>query len=109
MIFVDGGHTDLAGHHDVGLLRGVANFVDSLASGKSSDLDLCSQDGSLFIVEKLKQRNVSQFFRITRHVVTSFTCSQAAAELVRQNIAEWVANRKLVDPGAALFHRTIHP
>jgi hypothetical protein len=60
VVFVDGRHSDRAGHHDVGLSALVTDLVNALAWGKCFDLDLSSQDRHLLIVQQCKERHMFQ-------------------------------------------------
>ena len=67
MIFVDGGHADFAGNHDVGAAAGVADFINALARREFFQFNLRSQDGSFVVIEQRKERYVFQFVGIASH------------------------------------------
>ncbi len=67
MLLIDGGHANAAGHHDVSASGGVTHLVDALAGMKCFHFHLAGQDGGFVVVERGKQRNVLQHFRITCH------------------------------------------
>ena len=59
VVLVDGGDLHAAGHHDVGVLAGIADLVDALAGGELFQLDLGGQNRNFVIVEQGKERDVS--------------------------------------------------
>lgn len=59
LVFIHGGHPDLARDHDVGLRSGGAGLVDALARRECLKLDLAGQYGRLLIIQQGKERNIS--------------------------------------------------
>jgi hypothetical protein len=67
LIFVDGGDADVTGHEDIGAAAGFADLEDALTGRKAGELDLRSEDGELFVVEELKERDMFEFFWVAGH------------------------------------------
>jgi hypothetical protein len=72
VILIERGHADRAGEHDVGALRGIGDLVDALPCRELPQLEQRAQQTKLFIVQKPKQRHVSQFFLFARHASPSY-------------------------------------
>ena len=69
MVRVNRGHTDFAFHHDISLTAWIVHLIDSLAFREGHQLDLGRQHGHLFVVQESKKGDVSQKFRIARHLL----------------------------------------
>jgi hypothetical protein len=72
MIFVNDGDLYVARDHDVSVSAGIANFVDALARGEFSKLDLRGEDGALVIVEESEERDGFQVIGVAGHVAPRF-------------------------------------
>ena len=77
LILVGYGHVYLAGHDDVAVARRVAGFEDALARCEPRNLYLRCKYLRFVIVEKLEERYVPQFLRITWHGFVSFAGGSA--------------------------------
>ena len=65
MLLIDGGDANAAGNHDVSASGGITHLVDALAGMKRSHFHLAGEDGGFVVVQRGKQGNMLQHFRIT--------------------------------------------
>ena len=71
VILIERGHPHRAREHDVGAVSGIGDLVDALPRRELPQLDQRAQQTELLIVQKPKQRHVSQFFLFARHASPS--------------------------------------
>jgi len=67
LVVIDGGDTDAAGHHYVGLFRWVAYFEDALPWGELLKVDLCGENGEFIVIQEFEKGDVFELFWVAGH------------------------------------------